>query len=1019
VPLRVTSPDLIGREEELAALATAFDRAAEEEASFVYVAGEAGVGKSRLIAEFTDRTDWEVRVLRGDCVALAEGELPFAPLAAALRPLARELDPGELEQIPGYEELGRLLPELGGAEGARLGAASILDEPLAQSRLFEVMLGLLATLGREAPVVLVIEDLHWADRSTRDFLSFLSRNAGQLRLLTICTYRSDELHRRHPLRPFLAEEERRDRVERIELDPLSRDELELMVGAILDEPPGPSLVDELFERTDGNAFFAEELLGASATGQAIPATLRDALMVRVEVLSGPSRELLRLAAAAGRRVSASLLAELTELDGSAFDDALREAVTEHVLIQDGEAFTFRHALVREAVYTDLLPGERTKLHAALADALTADPGLADATGSAAAAEIAFHWWEARRLPEALSTAVAAGCAAERVYAFAEAERHLENALEIWEQVDDAEERAGMSRVELLARAAENSNLSYNGARAAALAAQGLELLDTEAEPVRAALLHERLGRYLWVSGRADEALTSYHTAVDLMPAEPPSAELARVLSAHGQILMLRGRIQESRERCEQAVEVARSVGARAEEGHALNSLGVDISTLGDRKRGIEMISEAKAIAEEIEWIDEIGRCYVNLSEEVEWDGRILESIDLAVEGAEKMRRLGARAYVGYLTDEAASRLSRAGRLAEADALVQAALREWDPDGLGAVTLGDAMADVALARGDLEAAADAVAGSRKALATTRDSMFFGPTAGFEIELTLLRDGPEAAAAAFEAILDEFAEHEYPFSLARLYSRGTRAYADHAEQARARDDSGAAAEAERGAARAVERFEALIAPERYPEGSPVEMVLAYGLVIRAEHSRARGASDPDEWAAAGERWRALEMSLERGYAELRAAEALVTSDGDRERAAELLGSAAATARAAGATTLLSQVESLARRARLDLPAEAAPSPDAPSSDAASPAAPAAGEEPAVDRLGLTDRELQVLALIAEGRTNREIGEALFISPKTASVHVSRILSKLGVRGRVEAATIAHRLGVANDQSGAPTR
>ena len=1008
MPLRVTSPDLIGREEELAALAAAFERAGEEQASFVYVAGEAGVGKSRLIAEFTTRTASEVRVLRGDCVALAEGELPFAPLAAALRPLARELDPGELEQIPGYEELGRLLPELGGAEGGRVGgAASMLEEPLAQSRLFEVMLGLLATLGSEAPVVLVIEDLHWADRSTRDFLSFLSRNAGQLRLLTICTYRSDELHRRHPLRPFLAEEERRERVERIELDPLTREELRAMVTAILDEPPHPDLVDELFERTDGNAFFAEELLGASATGQAIPTTLRDALMVRVEVLSEPARQLLRLAAAAGRSVSAQLLAELAELDGSAFDDALREAITENVLIQDGEAFTFRHALVREAVYTDLLPGERTKLHAALAEALTADPGLADATGGAAAAEIAFHWWEARRLPEALSTAVAAGAAAERVYAFAEAERHLENALEIWDQVEDAEERAGVSRVALLARAAENSNMSYNGARGAALASEALELVDEEAEPVQAALLHERLGRYLWVSGRTDEALASYHEAVDLMPAEPESAELARVLSAHGQILMLRGRVRESRERCEQAVEVARSVGARAEEGHALNSLGVDISSLGDRKRGIKLIEEAKEIAEEIEWIDEMGRCYVNLAEEIEWDGRIAESLELALEGAEKMRRLGARAYVGYLTDEAAGRLARMGRLSEAEELVNT-LRQWQPDGLGAVSLSAADADVALARGDLDAAAKALATARNALRNTRDSMFFGPPAALEIELALLRDGPEQAAATFEAVTAELAEESYAFSVGRAYSRGARAYADLAEQARALGDAEAAAEAERGASEAADRYDATLAPELYPEGTPVAMALAQQAVIHAERSRAQGRSDPGEWADAAERWDAIEMSLERAYAELRAAEALVTSDGDRERAAELLGSAAAAASAAGATTLQAQVDSLARRARLDLPTESRPTTDGEP----------AGEEPALERLGLTDRELQVLALIADGRTNREIGEVLFISPKTASVHVSRILSKLGVRGRVEAATMAHRLGVAADQGKSPT-
>jgi DNA-binding CsgD family transcriptional regulator/tetratricopeptide (TPR) repeat protein len=868
--------------------------------------------------------------------------------------------------------------------------------------LFEVMLGLLSNLAREQPLVLAIEDLHWADPSTRDFLSFLSRNADQLRLLTICSYRSDELHRRHPLRPFLAEEERRGGVERIELEPLSREELEAMIAAILGEPPSAELVDELFERSDGNAFFAEELLEARVAGQAIPATLRDALILRVEALSPQARQLLRLAATAGRSVSARLLAQLAELDDAATNEALRETVAENVLIEDGDTFTFRHALVREAVYADLLPGERTQLHAVLAQALTDDPGLAGAAGGAAAAEIAFHWWEARRLPEALSTAVTAGIAAEDVYAFAEAQRHFENALEIWEQVPDAGGRAGLSRAQLLLRAAENSNLSYNGGRAAALAAEALELVDAEAEPVQAALLHERLGRYLWVSGRADEALRSYHEAVDLMPHEPPTAELALVLAAHAQILMLRGRPRESRERCEQAVAVARGVGARAEEGHALNTLGVNISSLGDRERGIAMISEALEIARELEWIDELGRCYTNLAEEVEWDGRLTESLELALEGAEEMRRLGARSYVGYLTDEAAARLVRSGRVDEAETLVKQLLL-WKPDGLGAVTLGDVEADIALARGELGSAAEALARARVALGPTRDSMFFGPTAGLEVELALLREGPRQAIATFEAVLEEFTEEEYVFSVARAYSRAARAYADLAEEQRALGDADGVADAERGLDATAERYEAMLAPERYPEGSPVAMARVHAAVIRAEGARARGRSDAGAWIDAAERWAELEMLLERVYALWRAGEAIVTSEGERQRAQELLGEAAELAGSAGATALLEPITSLVRRARLELPsAQAGHTGSEPADD----------EEGALGRLGLTEREIQVLALIADGRTNREIGEELFISPKTASVHVSRILSKLGVRGRVEAATMAHRLGLGSE-------
>ena len=638
----------------------------------ILIAGEAGVGKTRLVAELERHaTTAGARVLAGDCIELAEGELPFAPLTGALRPLARELGPAELDALPGREELARLLPELGDPGERWISRDSALDEPLAQSRLFEVLLALFTRLGEDSPVVLVIEDLHWADRSTRDFLSFLIRNAHDARLLLVCTYRSDELHRRHPLRPFLAELERRAVVERLALAPLSREELGGLLVSILGEPPSETLVKDMFERTDGNPFFAEELLAASAECSEIPATLRDALMVRVEALPQQAREILRVAAAAGRRVSHPLLAKVCVLGEAELDNALREAVSSNVLVQDGDNYSFRHALVREAVTFDMLPGERTKLHAELAEALAADPSLGEGRAGTAAAEVAHHWWEAKRLPEALSSAAAASIAAEDVYAFAEAHRFLEHALEIWDQVEDAEQRAGTDRAEMFARAAENANLIGELARSVALTRKAIELVDDD--PVRLALLHERLGRYLWVTGDAEAALASYHEAVDLMPPEPPTAELARVLAAHGQILMLRGRPRESRRRCEQAIEVARSVGARAEEGHALNTLGVDISSLGDREQGIAHLVEAKRIAEELGWIDEIGRVYVNLSEEIDWDGRTAEAVELTLEGAEAMRGLGARSYVLFLETEAAQRLVRLGRLDDADRAVRRVL----------------------------------------------------------------------------------------------------------------------------------------------------------------------------------------------------------------------------------------------------------------------------------------------------------------------------------------------------------
>ncbi|MGE5636085.1 MAG: ATP-binding protein, partial [Nocardioidaceae bacterium] len=409
---RVSSPTFVGRAEQLAAFDSALARAAGGRPGVLLLAGESGVGKTRLVGELARRAlERDARVLTGDCVELGEGELPYAPLAAALR------------------EVGLTLP---------LDSDEVADlERFSQSRLFERLLALLAELSDERPLVLVVEDLHWADRSTRDFLAFLSRALRQERLLLVVTYRSDELHRRHPLRPLLAELERLERVERLDLTRFSRGELVAQLTGILGARPDARLVEELWERAEGNAFFTEELLaaGETADARALPETLRDALMVRVERLPEGAQRVVRVAAASGRGVSHPLLGEVAGLEGSELLGSVREAVGQHVLVQrDGQGYGFRHALIREAVYDDLLPGERGELHLRLAEALARDPSLsAEVTG--AQAELAWHWRQAHDLPRALRASVAAAADARRLQAPAEAARHLDGALELWDRVD--------------------------------------------------------------------------------------------------------------------------------------------------------------------------------------------------------------------------------------------------------------------------------------------------------------------------------------------------------------------------------------------------------------------------------------------------------------------------------------------------------------------------------------------------------------------------------------------------------
>ncbi|MBV8942709.1 MAG: AAA family ATPase, partial [Solirubrobacterales bacterium] len=287
------------------------------------VAGEAGIGKSRLVAELEARADKShALVLTGECMELAEGELAFAPIVTALRPVMDDQNAVEQLAAPLRSTLAALWPSLGEA-----GASS-------REQLFEGVYRALARLAVDRPVVLIIEDLHWVDRSSRDLLAFLIRNARRDRLLLVATYRSDELHRRHPLRPFLAELERSGRAERLELAPLGRSELAEQLAAIAEERPPDTVVEDILARSEGNPFFAEELLASADAdvGGELPGTLSEALLLRIERLSAPTQEVLRTAAVVGRSADHRLLGQVSSVGEAEVRSALREATENHVLV---------------------------------------------------------------------------------------------------------------------------------------------------------------------------------------------------------------------------------------------------------------------------------------------------------------------------------------------------------------------------------------------------------------------------------------------------------------------------------------------------------------------------------------------------------------------------------------------------------------------------------------------------------------------------------------------------------------
>jgi predicted ATPase/DNA-binding CsgD family transcriptional regulator len=980
--MSISSTRFVGRTEELGRLSDALGAVARGTRRVVLVAGEAGVGKTRLIEEFSSRASDQGAVSTlGGCVDVSGG-LPFAPFAEAFRRVLRSSEPGLRDRWfpPAVRaEMARLVPDVGPDDEPAADAAS------ARARLFELGLEMFARVSEEAPVVLVLEDLHWADSSTRDLIRFLVRNLERERVLLVGTYRVDDVGRAHPLRPLLAELMRAGGVERIDLRPFTKGELAEQLAAIVGHAPDPGLLEAVFSRSEGNAFYAEELVAAGPEAGLSP-TLRDVLGVRVEGLSEPARSVLRALAAGGRRVGDRLLAAVVELDEQARADALRETISEQLIVLDGErgAYAFRHTLLREAVYEELLPGERVRLHAGYARALAGDASLAEGVAEAAS-ELAHHSFAAYDLERALTASVEAAELATRRWGFAEARAHCERALELWDRVDPGARPLAGDRVALLRRAAEAANLEGDHRRAAELVRAALALVDEEAEPERAGVLYTRLGRFLWAAGEGSDALTAYEQALEIVPSEPPSDARGRVLAARGQALMLTARYAESAECCREAIAIAQHTGARAVEGHAMNTLGVDLAYLGSSDAAAAQLREARAIAEEVGDLDDLARAHLNLADTLLGIlGSPAEAVEEGRLGVERCRALGlARDYGVSLQAIVAEGLLELGHWDEAEAELRDAAAA-NPIEMAAVDVLHTRIPLLVGRGEFDRAGEDLARARQLTIHTIDPQYVGRRCSNEAERALWLGRPEEARAAVDEGLELLAGTDDTRHTGRLLWLGSWAEADLADRARAQRAGGRLAESEAALDRLLDRARSLAGA-----GGTMPAFLA---LCEAESGRARRASDPSAWARAASAWSELERPYPAAYARWRQAEALLADRRGRD-AEPILRDAHAIARRLGAAPLAHELESLARRARISL------------EDASAQAPPA----PADTDHELTPRELEVLTLVAAGRTNREIAEALFVSEKTAGHHVSSILRKLGVRGRVEAAGAAQRLGL----------
>lgn len=979
---RVTSPRLVGREAELAALDEAVTRAADGVPSLTLLAGEAGVGKTRLVRELCAHAEAAgAIVVRGTCVELNGGNLPYAPIAGMLRSLPEDAWAATLDDLPEAARQALEAARLGDGGGPSGPSATGAIDRFAQSRLFEHLFSLVRRLSAEAPLVFALEDFHWVDRSTRDFIVFLAPNLDRERLVGVITFRTDEPVD-DAMRHVLAELRRVHCVHPLELELFPRDSVAAQLEAMLGGSPDPELVGELYRRSSGNPFFVEELLAASIEGRTdqLPETLVEALLDRFRRASPDAQELLRAVAVVGRPLDYALLAEASGMPEPRLSRALRESLERQLVERSRgeEKFEFHHAVVREAIYGYLLPGERAGLHAAVARALQRMP---EAGG---AAELAFHWRAAGNPREALLASLHAGLHAERAHAFAEALRHFECALSLWDDVDAPANAFVLDRLETLAHVADLAKFTGDYARAEEACDDALQRIDPGREPVRSARFYERKGRCQ--SFRDDSGLGCYRRALELLPAAC-QADRARLLSAEALALIHLQRWDEAERRGRAALSAAAAAGARAEEMYARMMLGFAAGFLGDVDAGELHLRSVLDAADAVCHPDDMlyGRLY--LGDVLRLGGRIERALEVMIEGEEHARRLGMHgAFGAYMTLNAAMDLFFLGRWREADARIAAVtdvppLADWN------LLLREQIAgQLCVARGDWERAERHLGHARLCIGHAPPE--FAPDVFAALaELALWRRRLDDASAAISDGLELVSDHTEPLHAPVLFATGARVAADIAQ-------TGAASRAGSPSTGALlDRLERLLASRDEDAAPPVARAQLGS--CRAEAARADGAPAAELWREAGAAWRALGAPYPSAYAAWREAEAMLAAGGARGRAARTLSAAHATAVALGAAPLRQEIEVLARRSRIDV---SMPAP------AGRPSA-----EPASDTAGLTAREVEVLQLIAEGLTNGEIAERLYISPRTAGVHVSHILAKLNAANRTGAAAAAHRLGL----------
>lgn len=942
---RVASSELVGRAAEVEQLRSLIARLDVGHPQVALVSGEAGFGKSRLIATVTELLRSEqVDVLVGHCLDLGPGGPPYAAMTEALR-MADDVSPAVLDALTGAAEVGR-------------------------PQLFEGVRTALTTLAGRRPVVLVVEDLHWADRATQHLLAYLLTAANEGRWALIGTYRSEEVRRQDALREFLATLGRGP-VERVNVPALSAAEVAAQIEGITGRRPTEESVATMHARSGGSPLLVEELVAAESAGiHSVPDYLRDTLLARVETLTADTQELVTAAAVGGAVCDEHLLESVLGWNPARVEDALARSVVAGVLVVTGDRYRFRHELLREVVYAEVLPGRRRDLHRKAATALSSSEATEPAT-------LAHHWYEAGDGEQAARAALHAAANAQRAHAPAAVHAQLERVNALWDDLSAELRSMAGGRAQLLETAAQAAQFGGAWRRAVELGEQAVANSDA---PTDAAIRSERLGRHRWADADGDGAVAAYEHAVNVLPDDAPAAVRARVLSGYAWFLAVSFQY-------DRAVNVARAALAAADRsGEPLQRCRAMVSWAGAQPDPEDAETAARAaldvaLAEGTN--ESVSQAYVALDGALRRQGAMRERAESLQAGLANLptSEYALRAYLRlYLLDS----LLALGRWDEADSVVDQ-LTALRAGGMKTYYTTAPHAWLAAVRGDAEQA--------RRLARDVATLFAGvPQQPHPAMIALLAEAESAlwvsdpvTAAHAAARAAELGSVDPPLAAAAV-ATGIRSWADVAERARR---AGRADEVDQATASARRLRERLPEPVHQP-------VIRYAALAEAELSRLDGRSDPEAWRAAVHGWDLAEDPYRAAYARWRLGEALVSDRSGRAEAKDVLAEARKTAGALGARPLLEAIEDRESRSRLRRPGADA------SSDVAAAAA----------ALDLTPREHEILTWVTAGRTNREIADALYLSPRTVATHLSRVMRKLGVSTRTQVADAAHRLGLLPD-------